>query len=56
MAMNTESLTEVGCAAAVHVLRPLHKMNGVQAVEIGEATRVVKRRLVGDQHDLEIAS
>ena len=56
MAMSTESLAEVGCAAAVHVPRPLHKMSGVQAVKIGKATRVVKRRLVGDQHDLEIAS
>ena len=56
MAMSTQSLTEVGRAAAVHVPRPLHKMNGVQAVEIGEAAGVVKRRLIGNQHDLEIAS
>src|SRR6266849_7257275 len=56
MAMSTKSLAEVDCAAAVRVRRSLHKMDGVQAVEIGEATCVVKRRLVGNQHNVEIAS
>src|SRR5450755_610226 len=55
MAMGTKSLTEVSCAAAVRVHGSLHKMNGVQAVEIGEAARVVKGRFVGNQHNVEIA-
>ena len=37
-------------------VRPLHEHDRAQSVEMLETARVVQRRLIGQEHDLEFAS
>ena len=56
VAVRAHARAERGRRVALGNLRALHQMDRAEAVEVREAARVVQRRLVGDERDVEVRS
>ncbi len=55
VAVVAKALGKVARCAVAWIFRALHEVNGVEAIEVGKASRVVDDCLVAHQHYVEIA-